>query len=106
VRRRVVVTGLGLVTPVGNTVAESWSALVAGKSGAARIQRFDPTPLDVTFGCEVKGFDPLAYLEKKEAKRCDLFAQYGITRERPVIGMQATAATATMPAARAYSTRS
>jgi 3-oxoacyl-[acyl-carrier-protein] synthase II len=78
VARRVVVTGLGLVTPVGNTVAESWSALVAGKSGAARIQRFDPTPLDVTFACEVKGFDPLAYLEKKEAKRCDLFAQYAI----------------------------
>jgi 3-oxoacyl-[acyl-carrier-protein] synthase II len=66
------------VTPVGNTVEESWSALVAGTSGAARIQRFDPAPLDVTFGCEVKGFDPLAYLEKKEAKRCDLFAQYGI----------------------------
>ena len=76
--RRVVVTGLGLVTPVGNTVAESWSALVAGKSGAARIQRFDPTPLEVTFACEVKGFDPLAYLEKKEAKRCDLFAQYAL----------------------------
>jgi len=78
VARRVVVTGLGLVTPVGNTVAESWSALVAGKSGAARIQRFDPTPLEVTFACEVKGFDPLAYLEKKEAKRCDLFAQYAL----------------------------
>ena len=76
--RRVVVTGLGLVTPVGNTVEESWSALVAGKSGAARIQRFDPTPLEVTFACEVKGFDPLAYLEKKEAKRCDLFAQYAL----------------------------
>ncbi len=76
--RRVVVTGLGLVTPVGNTVEASWSALVAGKSGAARIQRFDPTPLDVTFGCEVKGFDPLAYMERKEAKRCDLFAQYGM----------------------------
>jgi 3-oxoacyl-[acyl-carrier-protein] synthase II len=78
VARRVVVTGLGLVTPVGNTVAESWSALVAGKSGAARIQRFDPTPLDVRFACEVKGFDPLAYLERKEAKRCDLFAQYAL----------------------------
>ena len=76
--RRVVVTGLGLVTPVGNTVDESWSALVAGKSGAARIQRFDPAPLDVQFGCEVKGFDPLAYMERKEAKRCDLFAQYGM----------------------------
>ena len=76
--RRVVVTGLGLVTPVGNTVDESWSALVAGRSGAARIQRFDPTPLDVRFGCEVKGFDPLAYMERKEAKRCDLYAQYGM----------------------------
>jgi 3-oxoacyl-[acyl-carrier-protein] synthase II len=78
VERRVVVTGLGLVTPVGNTVAESWSALVAGRSGAARIQRFDPSPLDVTFGCEVKGFDALAYLDRKETKRCDLFAQYAI----------------------------
>ncbi len=76
--RRVVVTGLGLVTPVGNTVEESWSALVAGKSGAARIQRFDPTPLDVRFGCEVKGFDAGAYLERKEAKRYDLFCQYAI----------------------------
>ena len=76
--RRVVVTGLGLVTPIGNTVEESWSALVAARSGAARIQRFDPTPLEVTFACEVKGFDPLAYMEKKEAKRCDLFAQYAL----------------------------
>ena len=76
--RRVVVTGLGLVTPVGNTVEDTWSALVAGKSGAARIRRFDPSALDVTFGCEVKGFDPLAYLERKEAKRCDLFVQYAV----------------------------
>jgi 3-oxoacyl-[acyl-carrier-protein] synthase II len=78
VERRVVVTGLGLVTPVGNTVDESWSALVAGRSGAARIQRFDPSPLDVTFGCEVKGFDALTYLDRKEAKRYDLFCQYAI----------------------------
>jgi 3-oxoacyl-[acyl-carrier-protein] synthase II len=78
VRRRVVVTGLGLVTPVGNSVAESWSALVAGKSGAARIQRFDPSALDVRFACEVKGFDPTAVLERKEAKRCDRYAQYAI----------------------------
>ena len=76
--RRVVVTGLGLVTPVGNTVEDTWGALVAGKSGAARIQRFDPSALDVRFGCEVKGFDPLAYLERKEAKRCDLFVQYAV----------------------------
>ena len=76
--RRVVVTGLGLVTPVGNTVEESWSALVAGKSGAARIQRFDPTPLDVTFGCEVKNFDPAVHLDRKEIKRVDRFAQYAL----------------------------
>jgi len=73
-----VVTGLGLVTPVGNTVEATWSALVAGKSGAARIQRFDPSALDVQFGCEVKGFDPLAYMDRKEAKRCDLFVQYAV----------------------------
>jgi len=78
VESRVVVTSLGLVTPVGNTVEESWSALVAGKSGAARIRRFDPSPLDVTFGCEVKGFDALAYLDRKEAKRWDLFCQYAV----------------------------
>ena len=73
-----VVTGLGLVTPVGNTVEATWSALLAGKSGAARIERFDPSALDVRFGCEVKGFDPLAYMERKEAKRCDLFVQYAL----------------------------
>jgi 3-oxoacyl-[acyl-carrier-protein] synthase II len=78
VERRVVVTGLGLVTPVGNSVEATWSALVAGKSGAARIQRFDPAPLDVTFGCEVKDFDALTYLDRKEAKRYDLFCQYAI----------------------------
>ncbi|HVO36366.1 MAG TPA: beta-ketoacyl-ACP synthase II [Gemmatimonadales bacterium] len=76
--RRVVVTGLGLVTPVGNTVEASWSALVAGTSGAARIQRFDPTPLDVRFGCEVKNFDPAAHLDRKEMKRYDRFAQYAL----------------------------
>jgi 3-oxoacyl-[acyl-carrier-protein] synthase II len=78
VERRVAVTGLGLVTPVGNTVEDTWSALVAGTSGAARIQRFDPSALDVQFGCEVKGFDPLAYMDRKEAKRCDLFVQYAV----------------------------
>ncbi len=77
-KRRVVVTGLGLVTPLGNTVEESWSALVAGKSGAARIRRFDPAPLEVQFGCEVKGFDASAYLDRKEIKRYDLFAQYAL----------------------------
>ncbi len=77
-RRRVVVTGLGLVTPLGNSVEATWSALLAGTSGAARIRRFDPTPLEVTFGCEVKAFDAAAYLDRKEIKRYDLFAQYAL----------------------------
>jgi 3-oxoacyl-[acyl-carrier-protein] synthase II len=85
VRRRVVVTGLGLVTPLGNTVEESWSALVAGKSGAARIQRFDPTPFEVQFGCEVKDFDALAYIDRKEAKRWDLFAQYAVAAAQQAV---------------------
>jgi len=78
VPQRVVVTGLGLVTPLGNTVEDTWTALVAGTPGAARIQRFDPSPLDVHFACEVKGFDPLAYMERKEAKRMDAFCHYAM----------------------------
>lgn len=77
-RRRVVVTGLGLVTPLGNTADETWSGLVAGRSAAARITRFDPSALDVTFACEVKGFDGQAYIERKEARRYDLFLQYAV----------------------------
>ncbi len=77
-KRRVVVTGLGLVTPLGGTAVATWDALVQGRSGAARIQRFDPTELDVRFACEVKGFDPQEYMDRKEAKRADLFAQYAI----------------------------
>ena len=77
-KRRVVVTGLGLVTPVGNNVEDSWSALIAGKSGAARIQRFDPSNYDAQFACEVKGFDPLSVMDRKEAKRMDAFCHYAI----------------------------
>ncbi len=76
--RRVVVTGLGLVTPVGLTVEESWANLLAGRSGAAGITKYDPERWAVRFACEVKGFDPAPYLDKKEARRYDLFAQYGI----------------------------
>ncbi len=84
-QRRVVVTGLGLVTPVGNTVEESWSALVAGKPGAARIQRFDPSALDVQFACEVKGFDPSAYMDRKEARRYDRYAQYALAAAQQAV---------------------
>lgn len=75
---RVVVTGLGLVTPVGNTVGESWAGLLAGKSGAGPITRFDASRHSVRFACEVKGFEPTLYIDRKEAKRYDLFAQYAI----------------------------
>jgi 3-oxoacyl-[acyl-carrier-protein] synthase II len=83
--RRVVVTGLGLVTPVGLTTGESWSALLAGRSGAGRITKFDPSQLQVQFACEVKGFDPLQYLERKEAKRYDLFVQYAIAAAQQAV---------------------
>lgn len=77
-KRRVAVTGLGLVTPLGTDTDTTWRALTAGTSGAATITRFDPAPLPVRFACEVKGFDPGAFMEKKEVRRYDLFAQFAI----------------------------
>ena len=77
-RRRVAVTGLGLVTPLGTDTDTTWRALIAGTSGAATITRFDPAQLPVRFACEVKGFDPGAFMEKKEVRRYDLFAQFAI----------------------------
>ena len=75
---RVVVTGLGLVTPVGTDVASTWAALLAGTPGAAPITKFDPARLSVRFACEVKGFDALQYMDRKEARRYDLFAQFAL----------------------------
>src|SRR6476646_8209408 len=77
-KRRVVVTGMGAITPVGNDVATTWRAITEGVSGGAPITKFDHTTFPVHFACEVKGFEPLLYLERKEAKRADLFAQYAI----------------------------
>jgi len=77
-KRRVVITGLGLVSPLGNTVPDTWDGLLAGKSGAAPIQRFDPVEMDVRFACEVKGFDPLDYMDRKEVKRSDRFVHYAM----------------------------
>jgi 3-oxoacyl-[acyl-carrier-protein] synthase II len=76
--RRVVVTGIGLVTPLGNTVEDTWAGLLAGRSGAAHITKFDPSRLQVQFACEVKGFDPLRFVDKKEARRYDLFVQFAL----------------------------
>ncbi|MGM0983940.1 MAG: beta-ketoacyl-ACP synthase II [Pseudomonadota bacterium] len=77
-RRRVVVTGLGLVTPVGNAVEESWASILAGKSGISPIEHFDVSAFNTRFGGSVKGFDISPYLNPKEARKMDLFIQYGM----------------------------
>jgi len=76
--KRVVITGLGALTPLGNDVAAFWANLVAGKSGAARITRFNPERFKTQFACELKGFDPLQYLDKNEVRRTDSFVQYAL----------------------------
>ncbi|HEX8140201.1 MAG TPA: beta-ketoacyl-ACP synthase II [Pyrinomonadaceae bacterium] len=76
--RRVVVTGLGLVTPVGNSVEDTWSALMAGRSGVDFIKKFDTERFTVRFAAEVKDFDPLNYVEKKEARKMGAFIHYAI----------------------------
>ena len=77
-RRRVVVTGLGLVSPVGNTVAEGWSRLLAGQSGIATITRFDASAFSCRFAGEVKGFQVEDYIPGKEARHMDTFIHYGL----------------------------
>lgn len=77
-KRRVVVTGLGLITACGNSVDETWDSLMNGRSGADLIQKFDTEKFDVKFACEVKNFDPLALIEKREARRMGAFSQYAI----------------------------
>lgn len=77
-KRRVVVTGLGLVTACGNNVADTWSALMEGKSGADYIKKFDTEKFDVKFACEVKDFSAEDYLEKKEARRMGAFTHFAI----------------------------
>ena len=77
-RRRVVVTGLGIVSPVGTGVAGAWSNIVAGKSGIARITRFDASAYPSTIAGEVKGFDPAPYVSPKEVRRFDTFIHYGL----------------------------
>jgi 3-oxoacyl-[acyl-carrier-protein] synthase II len=77
-RRRVVVTGLGIISPVGNLVPEAWNNILAGKSGITRITRFDPAPFSSQIAGEVKGFDPAQHLSAKEARRFDTFIHYGL----------------------------
>ena len=81
-KRRVVVTGMGAITPVGNDVATTWRSLIEGKSGTAPITKFDAAKFPVRFAAEVKGFNPLDYMERKEAKRADQYTQYAVAASR------------------------
>ena len=76
--KRVVITGLGAITPIGNTVQDYWNGLLNGVSGADRITLFDASKFKTQFACEVKGFDPVAYLDRKEARKVDRFTQLAI----------------------------
>jgi len=77
-RRRVVVTGLGIISPVGNTVPQAWASVLAGKSGVNRVTGFDPSRLSSQIAGEVKGFDVSQYLSAKEARRMDRFIHFGV----------------------------
>lgn len=72
--KRVVVTGLGAITPLGNTLSETWEGLINGKSGAGPITQFDASKFKTQFACEVKGFDPLQMMDRKEVRKCDRYA--------------------------------
>jgi 3-oxoacyl-[acyl-carrier-protein] synthase II len=76
--RRVVVTGMGAISPIGLNVPDMWASLIAGKSGIDYISSFDPTPFETKFAAEVKGFDPRAYVSPKEAHRMDRFTQFAV----------------------------
>jgi 3-oxoacyl-[acyl-carrier-protein] synthase II len=78
VDRRVVVTGVGMVTPLGHTAASTWEALLAGRSGAGPITRFDASAFETKIACEVKDFDPGRYLDRKEARRMDRYTHFAI----------------------------
>src|ERR1035437_7933794 len=76
--RRVVVTGLGALTPLGNNVPDTWNGLINGVSGANTITRFDASKFKTQFACELKGFDASKYFDRKEARKYDPYAQYGL----------------------------
>lgn len=78
-RRRVVVTGIGMLTPVGNTVQDTWDSILAGKSGAATIEHFDASQFSTRFSASIKNFDVSEYMNPKDARKMDLFIQYGMS---------------------------
>ena len=77
-RRRVVITGVGAVTPLGNDIETTWTNLISGRSGAGPITQFDVTNYATKFGCEVKNWDPSKWFDKREIKHVDRFLQFGI----------------------------
>ena len=83
--KRVVVTGLGAITPLGNNVNDTWEALINGVSGAGPITQFDASLFKTQFACEVKNFEPLDYFEKKEVRKYDRYAQLGIASAKEAI---------------------
>ena len=83
--RRVVVTGLGALTPIGNTLSDYWEGLISGKSGAAPITYFDASNFKTQFACELKHFDPLDHFDRKEARKLDRFAQYALVSSTEAI---------------------
>ncbi|MBW4691832.1 MAG: beta-ketoacyl-ACP synthase II [Lyngbya sp. HA4199-MV5] len=84
-RKRVVVTGLGAITPIGNTLTEYWEGLLNGRNGIAPITLFDASRHDCRMAGEVKGFDPHVYMDRKEAKRMDRFAQFGVSASKQAL---------------------
>ncbi len=83
--RRVVITGLGALTPIGNTLPEYWGGLLSGVSGAGPITHFDASKFKTQFACELKNFDPLNFMDRKEARKYDRFAQYAIVSAEEAI---------------------
>lgn len=83
--KRVVITGMGALTPVGNTVSEYWSSLINGKNGAGPITRFDATNFKTKFACEVKGFDPLNFFEKGEVRKYDPYTQFSVAAVKEAV---------------------
>jgi 3-oxoacyl-[acyl-carrier-protein] synthase II len=84
--KRVVVTGLGALTPIGNNLSEFWEALINGKSGAANIQQFDASKFKTLFACEVKNFNVEDHMDRKEARKLDQFSQYAIVSAKEAMG--------------------
>lgn len=83
--KRVVVTGLGAITPLGKTLHETWEGLINGRSGAGPITQFDPAKFKTRFACEIKDFDPLQQMDRKEARKCDRYSLFALTAAKEAI---------------------